>query len=35
MLNDGPISQHLQEQKNVYGDVEGWSFTSFDFQSLL
>ena len=35
MLNDGPISAHLKEQKEAFGDVDSWTFVSYDLETLL
>ena len=35
MLDDRPISEFLQEQKDKFGDVESWTFASHNLGAVL
>jgi hypothetical protein len=34
-LDDGPITEFLQEQKDQYGDVLDWTYVSHDLAAVL
>ena len=35
MLDDRPISEFLQDQKDEFGDVEHWTFASHNLAAIL